>query len=355
LWDDVAQPNRHRCAALLDEANQYLASNQPRPATEALRALTALCPADREAHQLLGETLVAQRDYPSARAALERAHELAMLGDGASAAADGRTNPRDLSLAFHLGFAREVTGDLEGALAAHRRLESLGGLGANEYLVHYDLGDELMALGRLDEAIDEYRRAVRLASEKAMPRLALAVALDRNRQVDKSRLELAVALSLDPQLRCVFADEYVFVPAADLHYYLALGFVGRGLFAEARAALRHFIEQQPSGQYTARARQRLGELERAVDPAELEISNLGIDARTAARALGPLVPALEACLEGPRPTAVKLLRTRAGLRADGDASSCIDSALAGLRLSGGRENGWLVVPLAGLRGAAPAK
>jgi tetratricopeptide (TPR) repeat protein len=347
LWDDVAQPEGHRCAALLDEANHLLSSNQPRVAIQTLRALVKVCSADREAHQLLGETLVAQREYPAARIALERAREIS-LTEEAAGPSDAR-GAREVSLAFHLGFVREVTGDLEGALREHRRLEALGGLGSNEYLVHYDLGDELMALGRLDEAIDEYRRAVRLAPEKPMARLALAVALDRNQQGDKSRIELLVALSLDPQLRCLFADEYVFVPAADVHYYLALGFLGRGLRAQARAALRQFIELEAVGQYLNRARQHLSEIERSIDPAELELSNPGLDGAALARAIGPLLPNLESCVPGPLTTKVKLTVVRSGLRAADDPGACLNAALATLRLAGLRDGGSIVVPLAGRR------
>src|SRR5262249_55005711 len=158
--------------------------------------------------------LLTLRQYPDARQALERAQVVAR--DQPS------TREDEAELAFHLGFAREVTSDLDGAVEAHRALAAMGGLPPpNQYLVHYDLGDELMALGRLSEAIDEYRQAVQLAPDKPIPRLAYAVALDRDGQTDKSHAEIGVVLSLDPQLRRLDGDEYVFVPGPDIHFYRA--------------------------------------------------------------------------------------------------------------------------------------
>src|SRR5207248_10906820 len=153
----------------------------------------------------------------------------------------------------------------------------MGGLPApNQYLVHYNLGDELMAVGRLEEAIEEYRRAVLLAPDRSMPRLALAVALDREGELDKSREALSIALSIDPQLRRVFSDEYVFVPPADAHYYLALGMLARGLTAETRIQLRAFVAALPNGPYTAQAAERLTTVQHLVDGRELEVSDAGI-------------------------------------------------------------------------------
>jgi tetratricopeptide (TPR) repeat protein len=352
LWDDVAHPNRHACALLVQEAGRFTQASQPHAATQALHKASALCPADREVAQLLGESLLQEHDYPAARRTLEHARALAEGGAAANHALD-------VSLAFYLGFAREVTGDLEGAVVEHRRLESMGGLPApNQYLVHYNLGDELMAVGRLQEAIEEYRRAVLLAPDRSMPRLALAVALDREGELDKSRSELSVALSIDPQLRRVFSDEYVFVPPADAHYYLALGLLARGLTAEARIQLRTFVASGPAGPYIAQAAERLAAAEHTVDGRELEVSDAAVDSRAIARSLGPVIVPLEKCLPpSPHPTTVKLLVTTTGLYADPahPASECMDLVLKRLEVPRVKKNGWVVVPFAGLHAPPPLK
>jgi tetratricopeptide (TPR) repeat protein len=349
LWEDVAQPNRRRCTQLLEEAAQARAHDQTPAAAAVLRKAAALCPAERDVLQALGEALLTLRQFPEARAALERAR---LSVRELSAAREA-----DVALAFHVGFAREVTGDLEGAIEAHRALEALGGLPPpNQYLVHYDLGDELMAVGRLGEAIDEYRRAVALAADRPVPRLALAVALDRDGQSDKSRAELAIVLSLDPQLHRMNGEEYVFVPAADAHFYRALSAAARGATAEARASLRAFLVELPDGPYAQHARRRLSELELRVDPREVELLGDGVTAAWVAQTLSPAIRSLEECVPDRRLLRVAFDRTSAGLRAQSGhpAAACFDRVLGSLATAGrgGPPGPAFAVPLAGRRAAA---
>ncbi|HEX6839502.1 MAG TPA: hypothetical protein VF334_23155, partial [Polyangia bacterium] len=293
---------------------------------QAARAAVILCPSDRLVLQSAGELLLSAREYMEARQRLERAR---VLADAAPAARE-----RELSLAFVLGFAREVTGDLEGAIEEHRRLEAMGGLPApNQYLVHYDLGDELMATGRLGEAIDEYRRAMLLAPPaKPVVRLAFAVALDRDEQVDEARAEIAAVLALDPELRSLGSDDYVFVPPEDIYYYRAIALYERGATAEARFNLRTFLSALPSSPYAPRALQRLAEAEQRVDPRELEPATLGTDRELVARALGPLVSGLEACLPAPRVVRVRLQIAAGRLAVDSQhpAAECLNHVLSQL-------------------------
>ena len=222
--------------------------------------------------------------------------------------------------------------------------------------MHHNLGDELMAVGRLTEAIEEYRRAVALAADRLMPRLALAVALDRQGELDKSRLELNIALSLDPQLRRVFSDEYVFVPSADVHYYLALGMLGRGHTAEARAQLRAFVTELPDGPYSAHALERLAAAEHLVDGRELEVSDAAVDSRAVAAVLSPIVAELEQCLpRAAQLVTVKLLVSGSGLRTEPSypAGECLDAVLKRADALHAQKNGWVTVPLSGRR-AAPS-
>jgi tetratricopeptide (TPR) repeat protein len=349
-WEDVARPNRRRCAQLAEEASKLADGHQWKPAAQAARAAVALCPSDRAVLAAAGEALLAAHEFTEGRLRLERARALV---DGAPAPRE-----RELSLAFLLGFAREVTGDLEGAIEEHRRLEAMGGLPSpNQYLVHYNLGDELMAAGRLGEALDEYRRAVTLAPPtKPIVRLALAVALDRNEQTDQSRNELGAVLAFDPELRSLSADDYVFVPREDVYYYRALALYERGATAEARLNLRTFVAELPSSPYLARARARLAEAEQRVDPRELELSGTAIDRPTVARLLAPAVAALESCLPPQRVVRVHLLLVARRLHAEPQhpAAECLDRALSRIDASalGATRTASIGVPLAGRRGAA---
>jgi len=349
-WEEVAHPNRRRCAQLAEEASKLADSHQWKLATQAARTAVALCPSDRAVLVAAGEALLAAHEFSEGRQRLERAHA---LPDGTPAPRD-----RERSLAFLLGFAREVTGDLDGAIEEHRRLEAMGGLPApKQYLVHYNLGDELMAAGRLGEALDEYRRAVALAPPtKPVVRLALAVALDRNEQTDQARNELAAVLAFDPDLRSLSADDYVFVPREDVYYYRALALYERGATAEARVNLRTFLAEVPSSPYLARARERLAEAEERVDPRELEAVAPGLDRPALARLLGPVVASLESCLPAPRVVRVRLQLANTRLRAEPQhpAAECLDRALSRIDAAslGQARTGSFSLPLAGRRAAA---
>lgn len=348
-WDDVAHPNRRRCTQLVD-AEKLAQQRQPQAATQLARVAVRLCPSDRVVLQSAGELLLGAHEYAEARRSLERAR---VLAEAAPA-----TRERERSLAFVLGFAREVTGDLGGAVEEHRRLEAMGGLPSpNQYLVHYDLGDELMATGRLTEAIDEYHRAVLLAPPtKPIVRLALAVALDRDEQVDRARTQIAAALAFDPELRSLASEEYVFVPPEDVYYYRALALYERGAIAEARFNLRTFLSDLPASPYAARARDRLAEAEDRVDPRELEPPTIGPDRPILARALGPVIADLEGCLPASRVMRVPLQLAAGRLSADPHhpSAECLDRVLSRIdtRSLAGVRAASVTVPLAGRRGAA---
>jgi tetratricopeptide (TPR) repeat protein len=261
LWDDVTHPNHARCAQLVEEGRHALAQNVPQ--WKLFEEATQLCPDQPDGFALLGAALIELGDYATARAALERARVLQGEEGG------------DAALAFHLGFARALGGELAGSLTEYRRALQLGGLGSTDnWLLFYDLGDTLMALGRLGEATEAYRRAVRASPLKAITHLALAVAYDRDGLVGRSRTELGVALSQDPLLYALSSDQFIFVPPADRHYYLALGLFARGLRARARDELRQYLAAEPDGPYTARARERLVQAEAVLPPATLALHRI---------------------------------------------------------------------------------
>jgi tetratricopeptide (TPR) repeat protein len=305
LWDDALHPNRARCAQLLEEGRHALAQNLPQ--WKLFDEATKLCPDQPDGFALLGAALIELGDFAPARVALERARVLSGEEGG------------DAALAFHLGFVRALGGDLAGSLGEYRRALQLGGLGvADNWLLFYDLGDTLMALGRLGEATEAYRRAARAAPLKAITHLALAVAYDRDGLGERSRSELGIALSQDPLLYALSSDQFIFVPAADRHYYLALGFFGRGLRARARAELRQFLAADVEGPYSARARERLAQAEAALPPATLELH----------RILDGHVADLERCIPRSWHGPLWLHRGSGRLRVVGHSEVCIERWLS---------------------------
>jgi len=257
LWDDVVHPNRIRCISLVSdarhtlEARTHVARLQAYPLLlEAIR----LCPTSLPAYIMLGRERTLDDDLVGGRAVLEKARALSPDGD------DG-----DPQLSFQLGFARSSTGDLQGGLVEYRRAEAQGGLGSDEWLLQYDLGDTLVALGRLGEAIEAYRKATRLSSE-VLPRYALAVALERDDQLERSSRELTAAMARDPQLQQLRSPRFSFLPAEEVHYYLYLVFDSRGQRVEARAELENFLHALPGSPYAGRARAHLRRLSDQTQP-----------------------------------------------------------------------------------------
>ncbi|MSP63430.1 MAG: tetratricopeptide repeat protein [Myxococcales bacterium] len=248
LWDDLGTPGLGTYQQLLDDARRH-AANHNTPASErALTQATLLVPDEPAAWVSLGELRRQRRDFAGSREALERARLLA-------------PDSSDSRLAFQLGFVRAALGDLEGSLVEYRRAEAQGGPpGVDADLLPFNLGDTYMALGRLDEAIAAYRRALALNGRRAIVHLALAVALDRDEQLAKSRSELETALAQDNDLRCLRGDDSLFIPPADRHYYHALAHLARGRLALARSSLRAFLMAVPHSPYAARARDRLSAL-----------------------------------------------------------------------------------------------
>jgi tetratricopeptide (TPR) repeat protein len=256
LWEDVAHPNRPRCDAIVADVQKRLAERAADHAAleQILAGGSQRCPDHLALHALYGGLLVGDREFAAARAPLERARHLEDEGEGRIA-----PDPR---LAFQLGLVRAVAGEIEGSLAEYRRAADLGGIGRDQWLLLYDLGDTFHALGRLAEAIDAYRRAIHLNGRRAVVHYALAVALDRDGQLAESAGALKDALALDPHLDELTSPDYFFLPAADRSYYLALSFRAQGRIPEARKEIEQFLHEAADSPYAARAREVLASMPR---------------------------------------------------------------------------------------------
>lgn len=284
LWDDLGAPEHGPPRALVDEGRALLGRRDFTAASARLAEAARLAPDQPESYLLLGAARRGAGDDHGARLALERAR--ALLPDGGGA-----------TLAYDLGTARAVDGDLEGSLRELRRAEAEGGLPGDGDLVAFALGDTLMALGRLAEAIPCYRRALGRGPGRPAVHFALAAALDRDEQLEESRAELDLALARDRELRALRAPEeggeFRFVPPADRLYLRALAERARGRLAAARACLRAFLAAPP-GPYAARARDREAALEGGVDRREL--GGAGYDRVAMAAALSSARADAERCL-----------------------------------------------------------
>jgi tetratricopeptide (TPR) repeat protein len=279
FWERAAETQRSRPDRLLDEADSVLAA-QPRSPEKLARAealvreVLAGAPDDFRALMLLAEVSERAARPAAARAALERACPLAPAS---------RASPAAHSCWFHLGVERSRAGQLTEALVAYERLIAAGDADATTYT---NAGELLMAAGRLGEAEEHYREAVRLETSApvaarietshalTLASYGLAVTLDRAGQPEAAREMMARALVLDPRHATLTAAEQpdadvFFVPDGDVYYYLGLAAEVAGDADEGAAAFQEFLRRHPHDASAPRARAHLDALvalARAVAP-----------------------------------------------------------------------------------------
>src|SRR4029450_5570491 len=128
-------------------------------------------------------------------------------------------------------------GRFEQALAEYDQHIRLGEAEGDAYSNSAEI---LMALGRLGEAQDRYREAIRLEDQSrpaipghdrdeylALAYYGLGVALDRDEQGQAAREATARAIQRDPRMAILDAardgrNDVFFVPPGDVHYYRGL-------------------------------------------------------------------------------------------------------------------------------------
>jgi tetratricopeptide (TPR) repeat protein len=267
FWESVADDARTRPERLAAEAEALL-SAQPRSPDKLARAealareALAAAPDDFRALMLLAEVNTRAARPAATLAALERACPHAPRGSTAGACW------------FRLGVERTRRGRLAEALAAYERRMAAGDADGATYANAAEL---LMAEGRLAEAEERYREAMRLESAApgagrietsqalTLATYGLAVALDRAGEADAAREMMARALALDPRHATLTAAEQpdpdvFFVPDGDVYYYIGLAAEVSGDVDEAAAAFQEFLRRQPRARSTARARAHLDAL-----------------------------------------------------------------------------------------------
>lgn len=278
FWQRIATPEHDRFEELVRQARELLgegtgsasvsggpldgarerqqAENAAR-AEGLLRTALGLEPSDFAATFLLSE-VQSSRGHPSqAIESLERAEGLARL-------------PSQRTVCwFRLGIERTKLGQYREAVMSYERQIALGDADGT---VYGNVAELLMTLGRLDDAIDRYRDAVRIDERSSDRRsrehslafsyYGLAVALDRGDQPAAAREMIGRALSLDLdaallQLAQQPGSDVFFIPEGDVFYYLGLAWENGGRRDDAHAAFQEYLTRQPSSPWATRARAHL--------------------------------------------------------------------------------------------------
>jgi Tetratricopeptide repeat len=275
FWERVGASGRARVERLLSEAESILGAPDGSAATPGsrsgklvrsealLRQALELAPDDFLALMLLAEVQVRAARPAAAVGTLERACQRAPAGAGGA------------PCWFRLGVERSRQGQYAEAVLAYDHQIALGDADA---IVYANAAEILMALGRLEEAEERYREAIRLdaqavgrtenAHSLTLSTYGLAVALDRDLQPAAAREMMARALVLDPRLGKLRAAEQMggdvfFVPDGDVFYYLGLASEIAGHPDDAQAAFQEFLARLPRSRWAPRARAHMDSLERA--------------------------------------------------------------------------------------------
>lgn len=121
--------------------------------------------------------------------------------------------------------------------------------------------ESAMAAGDLKLSARLYRESLRLRPRSNNAAWwGLMVALDRQGLTWPSNRAAARALVLDPSLSGLKGPDVFFVPAGDVHYYLALAREAQGRLRLAMRQWTRYLRKQPRSRYASRARDHLRRL-----------------------------------------------------------------------------------------------
>jgi tetratricopeptide (TPR) repeat protein len=187
-------------------------------------------------------------------------------------------DPREAEVAWNVALALSKLGGLGGPHATEYFERAIG-----EYARWRRLSDEanpdraqsiglgysncaeiLMAVGHLEQAIAFYRASTEFNPNEALNWYGLAVALDRDGQVEKAHAAMREAQARDRGRRGgpsrLIDDGVFFVPEGDVFYYEALSLEVKGDIPNAVAAYNKYLTRAKASLYHARAKERLEEL-----------------------------------------------------------------------------------------------
>jgi len=280
FWDHALHPERDRYEREIKRAVQLLATRRADAEEEAGSVLTSaitLEPDDPLGHFLRGHVHYLRREW--SECAAEYAKVAALDADFEPPSREQGVNlaglPALLDLA--LGQCLALSGDPLAAVTRMRRAIMRGGKAAELSAdLQWHLGEALMALGRLHEAIAALRRGLELQGWRAggRPReplmlYALAAAYDRDEQLDQARQALSLLTSYDGGTTFNRPDLKV-SPPEDIDYYKALVLetplpMGDKLMAargpeKSLVHYRQFLAQHGDGPWAARARSHIAQL-----------------------------------------------------------------------------------------------
>lgn len=199
---------------LLKLAQWFSAEGKNTQALESIRKVIDLDPNILEAHLVLGNLYMKDKNYTEARASFQKALEL---------------NPEYSAAVFALAKAYKDEGQWTAASAGFERLTQLDPRDSKPY---FHLGDIALAQKKYDEALAFYGKAVELDPEQSGSRSHLAVCYLEMQRYDEAEKEFKKVLELNPRM-------------PNANFNTALIFEAKGNLDEAIGAYRKELELYP--------------------------------------------------------------------------------------------------------------
>ncbi len=250
FWERALSPAADTYTNLIDYARRLIDSKTPISPANAIEARALLGDAiriqpDRAlAHFWRGLLAQNQGNYKQCERSLAAA---IAVEPNFIAPSSSRRLAREWQLHYEFGVCAARSGNLQEAVNQLRMIttrfvscqENRRAVGCTTWQVPWRLGEALMALGRLEEAIESLEVAAR---RSIIPRYSLAVALDRDRQLAAMRNVLDDIRARDRQFHSL-APSRIYIPAEDEYYYRGLARAHRGDHGHARIFFAAYLKR----------------------------------------------------------------------------------------------------------------
>lgn len=315
FWDQALSPGAGTYPDLIDKAVDTIPLNLD-DARTILEDAVARQPDQPEAHFWLG--FVGRKANKWRQCADGFARALSIDPDFAPQKTPPRERWQPWSTDFTLGLCLALAGDLDKAAERLARITSRYELCSRsrrnrgrevcyDWTVGWRLGEVLMALGRLEEAIAVLENT-RSAINRIEVGYTLAVALERDEQEYKATELLKATYRNDHMARSLRRAERLYIPESDAFYYRALAAEAAGEWGKSLVLFRAYIQEVPRSPWVVRARDHIAGMSRQTSAVEIR-GRATFDPKAMNEVMAAALPGLEACLE-PLPRQVVALTIR---------------------------------------------